>query len=165
MLNGDAVQRLSSHMARIAPQAKIILHDAMARVRDQHPAVGVAFPLATPAQQFRAMEALAAVAKNVNDLGALQPWLNSVGAHCAACNLSRAPMPSVQAAFLGAIRSRSGEDWNQQLDHDWYALLTAVFGFIAQAMPSRTAVHDNAAADDTAFFTRPHAVQTARAAA
>lgn len=165
MLNGEAVQRLSSHIARIAPRAKPILHDAMTRVRDQHPAVGVAFPLATPAQNFRAMESLATVSKCVHDLGALQSWLRAVGERCAAHNLSRAAMPSVQAAFLGAIRAHAGEDWSPQLDHDWYALLTAVFGFMAESMPAHAADHDGDSAGDTAFFARPRAAQAARVAA
>ncbi len=111
----------------------------------RYPETRSMFPPAMTRQRDRLVRALGRIVTDVDDLGALVPYLEDLGRDHRKFGTVAAHYPAVGEALIHTLRHFSGSSWNDRLQRDW----TAAYGIVADTMVSAA---DKVAASEPAWW-------------
>lgn len=129
-----AVQRVRSHIARIAPSFDHVVSVFFRRFARQS---SFGRQLAAPSSKqarFELAEAVSAVTKNLDHLDSANWVFERMSAVFNNAGVAPSDMLALRSSLLGAIAECSGAQWDRQLDADFSSVIGAVFSRVKLAV-------------------------------
>jgi hemoglobin-like flavoprotein len=110
----------------LAPSLDQLVHRFYTLLFERHPEIRPKFPTDMERQKFHLAAALAILFRNLDNFGALEQPLMSLGAAHVGYGVKPEHYPLVREIMLESIRSVAGEAWSSQLEGAWREALSQV---------------------------------------
>jgi NAD(P)H-flavin reductase/hemoglobin-like flavoprotein len=125
--------RLKASWARVAAFGAPVPGFFYARLFLAYPQLRDMFPVSMAAQQDRLVNALGRIVSNVDDTGAIVPFIQQLGRDHRKFAVRPEHYPMVGEALLATLEYFLGEEWTPDLASDWTAAYTLVAETMADA--------------------------------